>query len=131
MPRIRTAHKISERQRTGDVLTDELVDFKSLLLSPDVLKGLSSCGFERPSPIQLKAIPLGRCGLGKINSTETDLIMALEDILTGRQPHDKIQCLYENLTSNNFCKTAVLKKIINKTKATHKWIVLTKSEGLP
>lgn len=65
MPRIRTAHKISERQRTGDVLTDELVDFKSLLLSPDVLKGLSSCGFERPSPIQLKAIPLGRCGLGK------------------------------------------------------------------
>ena len=131
MPRIRTAHKISERQRTGDVLTDELVDFKSLLLSPDVLKGLSSCGFERPSPIQLKAIPLGRCGLGKINNAETDLIMALEDILTGRQPHEKIQCLYENLTSNNFCKTAVLKKIINKTKATHKWIVLTKSEGLP
>ena len=64
MPRIRTAHKFNERQRTGDVLTDELVDFKSLLLSPDVLKGLSSSGFERPSPIQLKAIPLGRCGLG-------------------------------------------------------------------
>lgn len=64
MPRIRTAHKFNERQRTGDVLTDELVDFKSLLLSPDVLKGLNSSGFERPSPIQLKAIPLGRCGLG-------------------------------------------------------------------
>ena len=64
MPRIRTAHKFSERHRTGDVLADEQVDFKSLLLSPDVLKGLSSSGFERPSPIQLKAIPLGRCGLG-------------------------------------------------------------------
>lgn len=77
MPRIRTAHKISERQRTGDVLTDELVDFKSLLLSPDVLKGLSSCGFERPSPIQLKAIPLGRCGLGKYHRNRP------------RQPHEK------------------------------------------
>ena len=65
MPRIRTAHKFTERQRTGDVLTDEFVDFKSLLLSSDVLKGLSSSGFERPSPIQLKAIPLGRCGLGR------------------------------------------------------------------
>lgn len=39
MPRIRTAHKFTERQRTGDVLTDEFVDFKSLLLSSDVLKG--------------------------------------------------------------------------------------------
>ena len=65
MPRVRTAHKFTERQRTGDVLTEELVDFKSLLLSADVLKGLSSSGFERPSPIQLKAIPLGRCGLGR------------------------------------------------------------------
>ena len=64
MLRIRTAHKFNEKQRTEDVLTDELVDFKSLLLSPDVLKGLNSSGFERPSPIQLKAIPLGRCGLG-------------------------------------------------------------------
>ena len=64
MPRIRTAHKFSEQQRTEDVLTEELVEFKSLLLSSDVLKGLSSSGFERPSPIQLKAIPLGRCGLG-------------------------------------------------------------------
>lgn len=71
MPRIRTAHKFNERQRTGDVLTDELVDFKSLLLSPDVLKGLNSSGFERPSPIQLKAIPLGRCGLG-MHCTVTD-----------------------------------------------------------
>ena len=42
-----------------------------------------------------------------------DLIMVLEAILTGRQPHEKSQCLYicvgESL-SNNFRKTAVLPK---------------------
>ena len=32
-------------------------------------------------------------------------------ILTSRQTSWKLQCLYENLTSNNFHKTAVLKKI--------------------
>ena len=28
-----------------------------------------------------------------------------------RIPHENLQCLYENLLSNNFCKMAVLKKI--------------------
>ena len=32
-------------------------------------------------------------------------------ILTSRQTREKLQCLYENLMSNNFRKTAVLKKI--------------------
>ena len=36
--------------------------------------------------------------------------MVLEAILTSRQPCEKLQCLYENLVSNNFRKTAVLKK---------------------
>lgn len=88
MPRIRTAHKFTERQRTGDVLTDEFVDFKSLLLSSDVLKGLSSSGFERPSPIQLKAIPLGRCGLDLIAQAKSGTgktcvftVIALESLL--------------------------------------------------
>ena len=45
-------------------LTEEQVDFESLLLSPLLIKGLTDSGFEKPSPIQLKAIPLGRCGLG-------------------------------------------------------------------
>ena len=39
------------------------------------------------------------------------LITVLEAILSGRQPREKIQCLYANLTSSVFCKTAVLKKI--------------------
>ena len=63
---LRTAHDISgPRTRTGDVLLAEPGDFESLLLSRPVLEGLQAVGFERPSPVQLKAIPLGRCGLGE------------------------------------------------------------------
>ena len=39
------------------------------------------------------------------------LITVFDAILTSRQPCEKLQCLYENLMSNNFRKTAVLKKI--------------------
>ena len=39
------------------------------------------------------------------------LITVLEAMLSGRQPREKIQCLYANLTSSIFAKTAVLKKI--------------------
>lgn len=63
---LRTAHDVSgPRTRTGDVLLAEPADFESLLLSRPVLEGLREAGFERPSPVQLKAIPLGRCGLGE------------------------------------------------------------------
>ena len=40
-----------------------------------------------------------------------DLLTVLEAILTGSQPREKLKCLYENLMSNNFHKTAVPKKI--------------------
>ncbi|XP_070252587.1 probable ATP-dependent RNA helicase DDX20 [Myotis yumanensis] len=64
---LRTAHDVSgPRTRTGDVLLAEPADFESLLLSRPVLDGLRAAGFERPSPVQLKAIPLGRCGLDLI-----------------------------------------------------------------
>uniref|UniRef100_A0A665T577 RNA helicase n=1 Tax=Echeneis naucrates TaxID=173247 RepID=A0A665T577_ECHNA len=62
----RTAHDIETRKRTDDVLLSDRIDFGSLLLSPAVLDGLSAAGFHKPSPIQLKAIPLGRCGLDLI-----------------------------------------------------------------
>ncbi|XP_062999138.1 probable ATP-dependent RNA helicase DDX20 [Elgaria multicarinata webbii] len=53
--------------RTRDVLMQEgPEDFGSLLLSAPVLEGLKAAGFLRPSPVQLKAIPLGRCGLDLI-----------------------------------------------------------------
>ena len=29
-----------------------------------------------------------------------------------RQPREKLECLYENLISNNFRKTAILRKIL-------------------
>ena len=61
-----TAHKINHKARTTDVLSESKVDFACLLLSDYVLRGLRNAGFERPSPIQLKTIPLGRCGLDLI-----------------------------------------------------------------
>lgn len=51
--------------RTKDVQIDDLsVSFDDLQLDKEVLKGLRSAGFYRPSPVQLKAIPLGKLGLG-------------------------------------------------------------------
>ena len=40
-----------------------------------------------------------------------DLVTVFNAILTNRQTRDKLQCLYDNLTSNNCRKTAVLKEI--------------------
>ena len=40
-----------------------------------------------------------------------DLVTVFDAILTSRQTREKLQCLYENLMSNNFRKTAVLNKI--------------------
>ena len=37
-------------------------------------------------------------------------VMVFDAILTSRQTCDKLQCLYENLMSNNFPKAAVLKE---------------------
>lgn len=53
-------------QRTKDVLIDEDVYFASLISDSRILDGLLRSGYERPSPIQLKAIPLGRLGLNLV-----------------------------------------------------------------
>jgi hypothetical protein len=42
------------------------VDFSGLLLSPAVVRGLTQAGYLRPSPIQLRAIPIARCGVGTL-----------------------------------------------------------------
>ena len=47
----------------------------------------------------------------KIASSTVDLVTVFDAILKSRQTCEKLQCLYENLMSNNFRKTAVLKKI--------------------
>ena len=41
---------------------------------------------------------------------QIDLVTVFDAILTNRQTCEKLQCVYENLMSNNFPKTAVLKK---------------------
>ena len=41
-----------------------------------------------------------------------DLVTVFDAILTSGQTREKLQCLYENLISNNFRRTAVLKIIL-------------------
>ncbi|CAG8666081.1 3143_t:CDS:10, partial [Funneliformis caledonium] len=50
-------------ERTSDVQIDENVNFEVLISNPNIIRGLSEAGYERPSPIQLKAIPPGKLGL--------------------------------------------------------------------
>ena len=46
-----------------------------------------------------------------IDLFKIDIVTVFDAILTSGQTCEKLQCLYENLMSNNFRKTAVLKKI--------------------
>lgn len=62
-----SAHDLSKAPRTRDVKIQEDVIFFQMGLPDDILDGLTTAGFQRPSPIQLKAIPLGRCGFGTNN----------------------------------------------------------------
>ena len=56
---------MAAKQRTLDVLNADGCAFSSLLLSENVLQGLEKIGFKNPSPVQLKSIPFGKCGLGR------------------------------------------------------------------
>ncbi|CAK9833346.1 Probable ATP-dependent RNA helicase DDX20 [Anthophora retusa] len=60
------AHDINKKPRTRDIKIQEDVTFFQMGFSQKILDGLSVCGFQKPSPIQLKAIPLGRCGFDLI-----------------------------------------------------------------
>lgn len=60
------AHNLWEQSRTTDVINQNGISFNDMLLSESTIKGLEGCGFKEPSPIQQKAIPLGRCGFGKL-----------------------------------------------------------------
>ncbi|CAG8437134.1 10450_t:CDS:10 [Scutellospora calospora] len=52
--------------RTKDVQIDEDVNFESLITNQNILRGLLEAGYDRPSPIQLKALPPGKLGLDVI-----------------------------------------------------------------
>ncbi|XP_032665556.1 uncharacterized protein LOC116841575 isoform X2 [Odontomachus brunneus] len=61
-----TAHDINKKLRTSDIRIRENVTFLEMGLPEKIMDGLSFAGFLRPSPIQLKAIPIGRCGFDLI-----------------------------------------------------------------
>jgi hypothetical protein len=56
-----SAAAASHRSRTQDVLSDA-TSFRQLNVSEALVKSLSAAGFERPSPVQKAAIPLGISG---------------------------------------------------------------------
>ncbi|XP_026666874.1 uncharacterized protein LOC108633152 [Ceratina calcarata] len=60
------AHDVNKKPRTKDIRIQENVTFFQMGFSQKILDGLCTCGFQRPSPIQLKAIPLGRVGFDLI-----------------------------------------------------------------
>lgn len=68
---------LNKKQRTKDIELEENVSFEDLKLSKKVLDGLKAAGFYKPSPVQLKAIPLGKIGLGiKIkNNLNSDIFI--------------------------------------------------------
>ncbi|CAO3676557.1 unnamed protein product [Umbelopsis vinacea] len=53
-------------KQSGNVRIEEDVEFDALINNKDLLKGIKASGYDRPSPIQLKAIPLGRLGVDSI-----------------------------------------------------------------
>jgi ATP-dependent RNA helicase DDX20 len=60
------AKKNNTMKRSHDVEIQEEVDFSSLVQNKALLKGLTESGYEKPSPIQLEAIPMGRLGVDLI-----------------------------------------------------------------
>lgn len=54
--------------RSKDVEIEGNISFAEMMLSDPVLIGLTKNNFKNPSPIQLKAIPLGRCGMGEYHN---------------------------------------------------------------
>ncbi|KAF8984238.1 DEAD (Asp-Glu-Ala-Asp) box polypeptide 20 [Entomortierella lignicola] len=79
-----------DRFHSKDVQINEDLDFSSLVQHPALLTGLVEAGYQRPSPIQLKAIPLGRLGLDLIAQAKSGTgktivfsVIAIEAIISG------------------------------------------------
>ncbi|KAF9359721.1 DEAD (Asp-Glu-Ala-Asp) box polypeptide 20 [Mortierella sp. AD094] len=80
-----------DRFHSKDVQINEDLDFSSLVQHPALLTGLVEAGYQRPSPIQLKAIPLGRLGLDQIAQAKSGTgktivfsVIAIEAALSGK-----------------------------------------------
>ena len=59
-------HKEQVIKRTADIQVAEDFTFSKFLLSDKLLKSLNRLNFVKPSPVQLKVIPLAKCGLDMI-----------------------------------------------------------------
>ena len=73
-------------------------------------------GKSMQQPCSVKASKAGKSPSSSPSSSSSAsggklITLSLDAILTSSQKCEKLQCLYENLMSNNFHKTAVLKKI--------------------
>ena len=66
-------------------------------------------GFQKCWDCRVDRQISGMCGRTRV--TRIDPVTVFDAILTSRQTREKLQCLYENLMSNNLRKTAVLKNI--------------------
>jgi hypothetical protein len=69
----------NSKERSSDVVVmgkHETIEFSDMQLSEDILKGLRLCRYEKPTPIQLNAIPLGKLNRGDLS------INALEYLIT-------------------------------------------------
>lgn len=85
--------------RTADIHVAEEFTFNKFMLSDKLLKTLDKLNFVKPSPIQLKVIPLVKCGL--------DMIMQAKSG-TGKTLAFSI-CLLENYDSElNFPQALVI-----------------------
>lgn len=58
---VSTRASTQQRLRTEDVLMGNK-SFTDLDVAPTVVQALAACGYDRPSPVQQAAIPLGRLG---------------------------------------------------------------------
>ncbi|EFA76013.1 putative RNA helicase [Heterostelium album PN500] len=95
----------NNRQRTKDVTLDESnsVEFSEMMLSQETLDGLKQCGFIKPSPIQVQAIPLALTGRDIIAQAKSGTgktvvfsVVALETVLKLRTtpiPKDRQELL--------------------------------------
>ncbi|KAG0346598.1 DEAD (Asp-Glu-Ala-Asp) box polypeptide 20 [Podila humilis] len=77
------------RFHSNDVQINEDLDFSSLVSNPVLLQGLIQAGYNQPSPIQLKTIPLGRLGLDLIAQAKSGTgktivfsVIAIETVLS-------------------------------------------------
>jgi ATP-dependent RNA helicase DDX20 len=74
-------------KRSHDVAINEKIEFDSLLQNKQLLQGLKQSGYQQPSPVQLKAIPLGRLGMDLVAQAKSGTgktvvfsVIALESI---------------------------------------------------